>query len=848
MRRTLWLFLTILFFGITVNAQIINTIAGNGLVGDGGPATDAALKVVWNVGTDAAGNVYIVDGLSNRIRKIDAITGIISTFAGNGLTAFSGDGGLAAKASLNNPTDIFIAPSGNFYIVDGKNYRIRKVDPTTGIITTIAGTGVLGYDGDGGPALSAKIAPFRLCVDVDENIYFTDGWHYVIRKIDGITGIITTIAGTGIEGDYGTSGDGGPAILANVYYQMGICIDSKKNIFISDLGIPRIRKIDAVTGIINTIAGGGSSVADNILAINSKLSTNTRSVSVDSANNIYIGAKAHCRKIDAVTGIISSVIGSGAITTLGFSGDGGPATLAKMNAGGGMFIDRHGDIYVSDFINRRVRKVPAATGIINTIGGNGGFGLYNGDNIFATGACLNEPNNICIDTASNIYIADKSNNRIRKISSSTGLISTIAGTGVAGFSADGTLAISAPITVSQVRMDLENNLYFNDGNNRIRKINALTNKITTVAGNGGSGFSGDGILATSSALSISDFCVDSYGYIFIATGFNSRVRMVDASTGLISTLGSGVKATNSNFGDGGLVSAAKFGNPNGIFSDKYDNLFIADRSFGVVRKVDIMTGIITTVAGNGTYGNTAVDGTIATAGFLGNISNIFVDTTGNLYLQEDAAIRKVEKATGIITTIAGNKIAGFSGDGGLATNAQINPGGFTFDKTGANLLIADVINNRIRKVSFNNIVLCPGTGNKTITSNLTGAAYQWEMNNGNGFVSITDNLNYTGTNSASLQLINTPTEWTGYQFRCVTDGKYSNVFTLQFIAQWTGVVDKTWSNITNWACSIPDANTDVIISTGDNIVIDVNATIRSLQISPGATLTVAPGINFTVLH
>ena len=384
MKLTLLLFLTIFYFGNPVNAQIINTIAGNGLVGDGGPATDAALKVVWNVGTDAAGNVYIADGLSNRIRKIDAITEIISTFAGNGLTAFSGDGGLASKASLNNPTDIFIAPSGNFYIVDANNYRIRKVDPATGIITTIAGTGIKGYDGDVGPALAAKIAPWRLCVDVDENIYFTDGWHYVIRKIDGTTGIITTIAGTGIEGDYGTSGDGGPAILANVYYQMGICIDSKKNIFISDLGIPRIRKIDAVTGIINTIAGGGSSVADNILAINSKLSTNTRSVSVDSANNIYIGAKAHCRKIDAVTGIISSVIGSGAITTLGFSGDGGPATLAKMNAGGGMFIDRHGDIYVSDFINRRVRKVPAATGIINTIGGNGGFGLYNGDNIFAT--------------------------------------------------------------------------------------------------------------------------------------------------------------------------------------------------------------------------------------------------------------------------------------------------------------------------------------------------------------------------------------------------------------------------------------------------------------------------------
>ncbi|MBC7508688.1 MAG: hypothetical protein H7320_08070 [Ferruginibacter sp.] len=834
-------------FTSSQNAQIINTIAGNGLVGDGGPATNAALKSPWHVGTDAAGNVYIADSYLNRIRKIDAFTGIISNFAGNEVAGFSGDGGLATNASLNYPSDIFIAPSGNFYIVDGGNYRIRKVDAATGIITTIAGTGIKGLDGDSGPALAAKIAPWRLCVDADENIYFTGGY-YVIRKIDGATGSISTIAGTGIVGDYGTSGDGGPAVLANVYSQMGICIDAKKNIYISDLGIPRIRKIDATTGIINTIAGNGSSFADNILAINSKFNGTIRSVSVDSVGNIYIGTKVYCRKIDAVTGIISSVIGSGAIQTSGFFGDGGPATLAKTDASGGMYVNRQGDIFIADFNNRRVRKVPAATGIINTIGGNGGLGLFNGDNIFATAACLNEPNNILIDTTSNIFIADKSNNRIRKINSSTGLISTIAGNGMAGFSADGTLASSSTITVSQIRMDLENNLYFNDGNNRIRKINAITNKITTVAGNGISGFSGDGTLATSASIQISDFCVDSHGFIFIANGSNYRVRVVDASTGIISTFGSGVSATTSNFGDGGPISAAKFHYPNGIFIDKNDNIFIADRSFGVVRKVDKITGIINTVAGNGTYGSTAVDGTIATAGSLGNISNIFVDTTGNLYLQEVAAIRKVEKTTGIITTIAGNKIAGFSGDGGIATNAQINPGGFTLDKTGDNLLIADVANNRIRKVSFNNIVLCPGTGNKSITSNISGAANKWEMNNGTGFVPIANNANFTGTNSASLQLINIPNEWTGYQLRCITDNKYSNVFTLQFIAQWIGVVDKTWSNITNWDCNIPDANTDVIISAGNNIVVDVNVTIKSLQLSAGATVTVAPGINFTILH
>jgi len=673
--------------------------------------------------------------------------------------------------------------------------------------------------------------------------------YYVIRKIDGTTGIITTIAGTGKEGNYGTSGDGGPAILANVYYQMGICIDSKKNIYISDLGIPRIRKIDAVTGIINTIAGDGNSDADSILAINAILKGFVRSVSVDSANNVYVGSRAYCRKIDATTGVITTIVGNSSIPATGFSGDGGSAILAKTNASGGMFIDKYRNIFVSDHNNYRVRKVSSQTGIIKTIGGNGGTGIYNGDNILATDASLNNPQSVSIDNDSNIYIGDVANYRIRKISSASGIISTIAGNGTAGFSADGTLATSAQITVSKVRTDLQNNVYFYDGNYRIRKINAVTGIITTVAGNCIAGFSGDGNAAIAASILGSDFCVDSYGNILIADGANYRVRKVEAATGIISTIaGTGVRARETYAGDGGVATGATLGLLYSICADNNKNIYIGDLNFAVVRKIDASTGIITTVAGYFTSGNAAVDGTIATAGYLRNLSSIFVDAEGNLYLQEGAAIRKVEKATGIITTIAGNKIPGFSGDGGLATNAQFYFGSFTLDKSGTNLLIEDGYNNRIRKVLFNNIVFCPGTGNKIITSNISGAAYQWEMNNGNGFVPITDNANYTGTNSASLQLINPPSEWTGYQFRCITDEKYSNVFTLQFIAQWTGVVDKTWSNITNWACSIPDANTDVVISTGNNIVVDVNATIRSLQISPGATLTVAPGINFTILH
>lgn len=787
-------------------AQIITTIAGNVYVGDGGLATAAAFRSVWNVGTDAAGNVYVADGGHHRIRKIDVVTGIVTTIAGTGIGGYSGDGGQATKASLNYSNNVFIAPSGNIYISDEGNNRIRKVDPNTGIISTVAGTGVLGNTGDGGLAIVAQIAPFRICVDSNENIYFIDVDFYVIRKIDGATGIISTIAGTGTQSPGGPSGDGGPAILATIAAPYGICVDASKNIYVADFLLFRVRKIDAATGIINTIAGGGISTSDGILATQSILRGSVRSVSVDTANNIYIGTKSNCRKIDAVTGIISTVIGVGSSSLTGFSGDGGLATAAKTNASGGEFVDRLGNIYVADHINYRVRKVDVSTGIINTIGGNGIGGMFTGDGGFSANASLNYPSSVCVDKFSNLIVADYGNNRIRKINASTGIISTIAGNGAAGSPADGTMATAASVQVDKVKTDSSGNIYFSGNDGKIRKIDIISGIITTVAGGGNSTL--DGVSAIEAAISLGDFCFDKLDNLYIADLSSYRIKKVNSTTGIITTIAGTIQATGTYSGDEGPATEATFGSTVAVCADDSNNIYIGDINFGVVRKINAVTGIITTVAGNGTLANIpAGDGGPATTASLTDPSILFADNSGNLFIKDKYAIRKVARSTGTITTIVGNNTEGFSGDGGDPVAAQINNSGrFTLNKTGTNLFITDWWNDRIRKVSFNTTSLCPPSGNKAITSDINGSSYQWQINNGTGFANITDNANYTGSSTGTVQLNNIPSSWAGYELRCLVDGNYSEPFTLKFVEQWTGAVNTAWENVGNWSCTgLPDA-------------------------------------------
>ena len=342
------------FLGISLHAQIITTVAGDsvqGYNGDNIAATTAKLYGPYSTAVDAAGNLFIADLDNNRVRKVNT-DGIITTIAGTGDAGFSGDDSAATLAKLDGPAGVAVDVSGNIYIADDYNSRIRKVN-TSGIITTIAGTGVNGYSGDNGPSTAAEINdPHGIAVDAIGNVYICDELNSRVRKIN-IMGIITTIAGTGLPG---YSGDNTEATSAEIDHPYGVAVDLPGNIYFTEWTNNCVRKINTA-GIITTIAGGNP--------------------------------------------------------TLGFSGDNGPATAADFHIPIGIAIDKEGNIFIGDSYNNRVRKIDQ-TGIITTYAGTGLEG-YSGDNGPAIDAELYGPVGVTIDVSGNLYIADYSNGRIRFI-------------------------------------------------------------------------------------------------------------------------------------------------------------------------------------------------------------------------------------------------------------------------------------------------------------------------------------------------------------------------------------------------------------------------------------------------
>lgn len=340
--------------------SIITTIAGkdpHGYSGDNGPATNAQLAAPYRICQDHNGNIYIADAANARIRKISKATGIITTIAGTGVWGFGGDGGDALSAKLSAPQAVTLDNNDNIYICDGLNHRIRKVAALTGIITTIAGTGTGGANGDGGLAINAELnQPGGVFVDKNDDIYVADWGNNKVRKISQSTGIITTIVG---DGGGGHSGDGGPAIAAQVYRPVDVHADTSGNILIAEQYSHVVRKINT-SGIITTIAGNGVSgySGDYGQATNARLAKPT-GLFVDKLNNIYVAEynNGTVRKIDAATGMITTVAGIG-IT--GFSGDGGPATNAKLFCSD-VLVDQYDNLIIADYENNRIRK--SSTGV-----------------------------------------------------------------------------------------------------------------------------------------------------------------------------------------------------------------------------------------------------------------------------------------------------------------------------------------------------------------------------------------------------------------------------------------------------------------------------------------------------
>ena len=662
---------------------IITTYVGPNLPVNGAMATTQTIDFPSSVAPDGAGGFYVASAFQNTVYRVTA-DGRLSVAAGNGTYGYSGDGGPAASAQLAQPSSIAVDTAGNLFIAEagGNQLRVRKVTPG-GVIYTVVEETIAGL-----PA-SLQPYPWGIAVDTAGNLFLADSLTSLVRMVTP-NGVISTVAGNGTSG---FSGDGGPATSAELCGPYNVAVDTAGNLFIADVGNLRIRKVTP-GGVISTVAGNGTQgfSGDGGPATSAQF-YRPFGVAVDTVGNLFI-ADPYTGRIRKVTpdGVISTVAGNG---TDGFGGDGGQAISASLAMPSSVTVDTAGNLFIADQYNERIRKVTPG-GVISTVAGNGTYG-FSGDGGPGTSAQLDSPAGVAMDVAGNQYIADGGNYRIRKVTSG-GVISTVAGNGTQGFSGDGGQATSAQINNGSggEAEDTAGNLFIaDDGNNRIRKVTP-GGVISTVAGNGTPGFSGDGGPATSAQLAGPwGVAVDMAGNLFIAERYNNCIRKVTPG-GVISTVaGNGTQGFS---GDGGPATSAQLFYPVGIAVDTAGNLFIADEYNYRIRKVTPV-GVISTVAGNGSMGYSG-DDVPATSAELDQPTGVAVDTAGNLFIadQYNNRVRKVTP-NGVISTVAGNGIQGFSGDGGPATSAQLYAPWSVAVDTAGNLFIADRYNSRIRKVT-----------------------------------------------------------------------------------------------------------------------------------------------------
>ncbi len=636
----------------------ISTIAGGVPPPTPIAAVNASVGEPLGVAADTAGNVYIAS--DNCIFKVDT-SGVMTRFAGTSRAGYSGDGGPATEAQLNSPTSVAFDNAGNTYIADYTNHRLRKVS-SSGVITTVAGGGGSPYPNeDGIPATSSSLFPvLGVAVDGAGTPYFSEQGGNRIRKVPP-NGVIGTAAG---NGTLGKSGDGGPATSAQLSRPYGVAFDKTGNLYIADPVYGAIRRVTP-DGIISTFLQMPSPSGPTGLA-------------VDSAGNLYIADQWNNLVLKVSSGgTVTTVAGNG---TAGFSGDGGAAAAAQLNAPRGVAVDAAGSLYIADALNSRIRKV-SSDGIITTLAGNGSLS-YSGDGGLAANAQLSGPRGLAVDGSGNLFIADFDNNMVRKISAS-GIIITVAGNGVAGFSGDSGRATSAQLNGPWgVAVDRTGNLFIADSaNNRIRRVSP-SGIITTVAGNGSSppdSFTptvvGDGGPAISAELSHpSGLAVDTAGNLYIADTYDNAIRKVSLN-GVISTVTSGGYGGHGDPND-----------PTSIAIDSSGDLFVG----GSVFEVSAQGTTSNTVYGRRIFGNP-----------------VAVDSAGNLFFADCLARVGKLSRNGIQSTIAGTcdfGDNGYSGDGGPGLNARLSgnpetdqgsPLGMAVDAAG-NVYVADTGNNAIR--------------------------------------------------------------------------------------------------------------------------------------------------------
>jgi uncharacterized protein (TIGR03437 family) len=646
-------------------------VAGSDQVGDGGQAVAAQLQQPEGIVVDPAGNLYIADAANSRVRKVTP-AGVISTVAGNGHQGFSGDNGPASAAQLNQPYGLALDTAGNLYIADYGNQRVRAIG-TNGNITTVAGDGQSGNYADGGPATAALLlGPHDLATDPAGNLYISELLGHRVRRV-APGGTISTVAGIGIAG-YG--GDGGPATAAQLNQPAGLALDGAGNLYIVDSLNLRIREVLASAGTISTVCsqqtfnaqnlvysvslfglaanaagdlyffdiansalwqltpagvltlvagvpGGGGYTGDGQSALQTSLIDPVQ-VTLDAAGDWYISELQRVRRVAVATGVITTVAGNG---TFGFSGDGGSASMAVLSGPTGLALN-NGSLYISDTNNARVRQI-ATGGSISTVAGNGTPG-YAGDTGPAVGARLSNPTGLAFDPSGNLYIADTANDNVRSVAPS-GVIATFAGNGTScGFGAEGNPATLTPLCSPQgVVADLAGNTYIADTRHNLVIMVDPAGNIQTVAGNGTAGEAGAGNTAWGELYQPQGVALDSAGNLYIADTQNHRIRML-APGGAISTIaGTGTPGFS---GDGGAAAAAELNAPSEVALDPSGNIYIADTLNHRVRLVTT-DGNIATIAGTGDAAYNGDDGPAVQIA-LSSPYGLTLDGQGNVYVAD----------------------------------------------------------------------------------------------------------------------------------------------------------------------------------------------------------------------
>ncbi len=761
---------------LSVNGQTITTFAGGTFPADN--TTPYSVPHPTAMTRDASGNLYVASG---------------------------------------DPTNSQIG--NNTSVVRGN--RIFKID-TSGNVSLIAGNGQFPTSAPNNiPAKNAPISlPAGIAVDSSGNVYFSDESASLVFKVTAATGTLTIIAGNGAN-----TGENIPAATAQVFGPTGLAIDGTARLFVGVKNENRVRVIDLSTNMISTFAGSGAPTTGTPMTRDTVV-FQPRGLFYDGATTtLYMALPGFNEIRTASTSGQATIAGGGGGD---FAGDGGPALAAKLRSPAGVAKDGT-DVLIADTGNQRIRRINGG-GTISTVAGSapnsGGFTLqygFSGDGGVATSALLDGPSDVRGTGSGNFVFVDRGNQRIRTVTGGT--IATFAGNGSWGFNGDGIARTSAQLAFpARGEFDAAGNLYFAEsGNNRVRRVDAGTGVITTVAGTGLAGYNGDGIAATSANLSEpSDVALDSAGNLYIADKNAARVRRVDAGTGTITTVaGTGVVGSS---GDNGPATSAQLFAPTGILIDSSGTLLIADPTFGVnrVRKVIIggnitafagaasgcdaagattgdglaptaagaclkeprdivqvkVTGnglvagdiliaeesvvrrisssnTLSTFAGSGSTSGDAV-GTLANARFR-DIESLALDSASNIFTVESffRKVKKIAGGTGQVTAYAGTGAFNYDGDNQPATSAALfNPFGI-FINPADEVHISDTRNHRVRKVvSIPDLVAIKF--NNTSNAATTGAPWTWTItvaNNGSAAanftsaqVILTDDLPSSGLN------------------------------------------------------------------------------------------------------